>query len=263
MRKGAIIEKPKNNFVMISKTLVNDNNISNSAKGLFCYLVSKPDNWVFYIDEMAKNSLDTKYAIKKQIKELELNGYLYREAIKENGRFNGWKYYMYNEPKENVKESNIKRKEKQSLINSDCTNSDCTNSDCVDYRQSVNASVNNNNIKTNKNIIKKEIYKEKNVFEEIAEEIYKEYPRKEGKVKGIEKVINLLSNKKITKEELLKSVRNYSKEKEKTDKKYILIFSTFMNGRYEDYLYDSNIVEDKGVTNMPADEIIFESVKRG
>ena len=124
-------------------------------------------------------------------------------------------------------------------------------------------SVNNTNYNNTNNNINNNVQNNKNEYKEIAEEIYKEYPRKEGKVKGIEKVINLLKNKKITKEELLKSVRNYSKEKEKTDKKYILIFSTFMNGRYEDYLYDSNIVEDKGVTNMPADEIIFESVKRG
>lgn len=69
------------------------------------------------------------------------------------------------------------------------------------------------------------------------ESVYKLYPRKEGKVAGL---AHLAANIKAPDdfEDLLKSVKAYAQlvKTEKREKKYILLFSTFCNGRWRDYL---------------------------
>ncbi|OPF52519.1 hypothetical protein BH721_04490 [Clostridium baratii] len=72
------------------------------------------------------------------------------------------------------------------------------------------------------------------------EDIWKLYPRKEGKQKSIKNIPKILN--KHSKEELIRCIERYIKETEGKDKQYILMGSTFFNGRYEDYL-DSNYEE--------------------
>lgn len=72
------------------------------------------------------------------------------------------------------------------------------------------------------------------------EEIWRLYPRKEGKQKSIKNIPKILN--KYSKEELIRCIERYKRETEGKDKQYILMGSTFFNGRYEDYL-DSNYEE--------------------
>lgn len=84
----------------------------------------------------------------------------------------------------------------------------------------------------------KKIKKEKN--NKDIEEIWRLYPRKEGKQKSIKNIPKILN--KHSKEELIRCIERYKRETEGKDKQYILMGSTFFNGRYEDYL-DSNYKE--------------------
>lgn len=115
----------------------------------------------------------------------------------------------------------------------------CIESEHLDV---ANRSVNNTN--TNNTNIIKEIYKEKsedNNYVEIAEELYKQYPRKKGKQQGIKKVCKYLKDGTYTKEQILNAINNYKQEinKNNTEEKYIKHFSTFMNN-IEDY----NMIEE-------------------
>lgn len=74
------------------------------------------------------------------------------------------------------------------------------------------------------------------------EEVWKIYPNKKGKAKSINQIEKIL--KTITKEELIKTIKRYSREVQGSDVRYILNGSTFFNGRYEDYL-DKNFNEQK------------------
>jgi hypothetical protein len=61
------------------------------------------------------------------------------------------------------------------------------------------------------------------------------YPRKEGKASGMKKLAKMSES---DLELVLKAVRNYKNKLslENTPKHYTLLFSTFVNGRWEDYL---------------------------
>lgn len=66
------------------------------------------------------------------------------------------------------------------------------------------------------------------------DKIYALYPRKEGKKKGVEKLIKIILTQ-TNYDDLSKSVANYAKLNRQTEKTYIKQFSSFVNC-YEDYI---------------------------
>ena len=52
--KNNLNNQLKKNFSIIPNELILDNNLSDRARFVFCLLVSKPDNWVFYNKALAK-----------------------------------------------------------------------------------------------------------------------------------------------------------------------------------------------------------------
>ncbi len=86
-------------FTQISNEIINNENLSYGAKGLYMYLVSKPDGWNYYIDDMVKKSNNSRYKVQRYIKELEQFGYLERKPSNgEKGKLKGWDYFIYAEP---------------------------------------------------------------------------------------------------------------------------------------------------------------------
>ena len=85
--------KIKDNFSIITNNIINDERISFGAKGVACYLLSKPNGWNFYLYDIQKHSNESILKVKKYIKELELIGFLVRVKIKnEKGQFIGLDY---------------------------------------------------------------------------------------------------------------------------------------------------------------------------
>lgn len=66
-------------YAQIKNEVLTDTKISLKAKGLFAYLYSKPDDWDFSGDRMAKENMEGRKAIYSALKELEDEGYLNRE----------------------------------------------------------------------------------------------------------------------------------------------------------------------------------------
>lgn len=75
---GKIRHNKKNNFTMIDNTIVKDDTLTWKARGIFAYLWAMPDDWDFYMNEVAKHSRDGRVALQSGIKELEEHGYLRR-----------------------------------------------------------------------------------------------------------------------------------------------------------------------------------------
>lgn len=85
-------KKNRNNpFVQLSRKMFEDEKISLKAKGLIGYCLSKPDDWVFYISNMANELKEGEKAIYSALDELIENGYAFRyQKRKENGEFDYW-----------------------------------------------------------------------------------------------------------------------------------------------------------------------------
>ena len=88
-----------NNFVMLDKGFLNNSNLSLKAKGLLAYVLSLPDDWVIYTEEIAKHHKDGKAAVLTAFKELESEGHVKRERVRQaNGQLQGYKTTVYETP---------------------------------------------------------------------------------------------------------------------------------------------------------------------
>ena len=84
-----------NNFTTVANHIINDNRISLKAKGLYLYLVSKPDNWRFSADRIASQNSDGINGVKATLIELEKFGLLSRSPRLVQGRKDGFEYILY------------------------------------------------------------------------------------------------------------------------------------------------------------------------
>ncbi|MED4969708.1 DnaD domain protein [Parageobacillus toebii] len=95
---GVIRVQKNSNYVVMNKTALHDPRLSWKAKGLHAYMLSMPDDWKFYDDELEKHAKDGKDALKSAIKELKQYGYMRRERRQnEQGKFE-WETIVYEEP---------------------------------------------------------------------------------------------------------------------------------------------------------------------
>ena len=78
----------KNHFTITDNKLIKDDRLSWKARGIFIYLWSMPDDWNFYVDEVAKHSKNSVGALQSGLSELEKFGYLKRTRLHgEDGHF--------------------------------------------------------------------------------------------------------------------------------------------------------------------------------
>lgn len=97
------VEKNKN-YTVMNRTALNDSKLSWKAKGIIAYMLSMPDDWKFYIDELVKHSTDGKSSFRSGFNELVQCGYVKRFPIREGeGRgIKEWETVIYEVPQENV-----------------------------------------------------------------------------------------------------------------------------------------------------------------
>ena len=96
-----VIKDKSNPYVMLNKTCLHDNQLSWKAKGLHSYLLSLPDNWKIYTEDLKNRSKDGKDAIRTALNELIELGYVKRthSKDKETGKFTGgYDYEVYEIP---------------------------------------------------------------------------------------------------------------------------------------------------------------------
>lgn len=100
------VQKNKDNpYVSINKTALNDPNLSFKAKGIFAYLMSKPDDWKCQINDLRNNSSDGRDSIYSGLKELREHGYIIKRPIKnEKNIIEEWEEILFETPRKEAKD---------------------------------------------------------------------------------------------------------------------------------------------------------------
>ena len=98
----AIVRIPKvNNYTIMSNHHLTDPNLSLKAKGLMSYMLSRPDNWDFTIEGLARQNMEGADAIARIIRELEGRGYVIRSRTRNKaGKFTDMEYRILECPRE-------------------------------------------------------------------------------------------------------------------------------------------------------------------
>jgi hypothetical protein len=90
--------KHKNPFTAVPNAVLNDSRITFKAKGIYSYLFSKPDGWVFYNQAILNETAEGITSFQSGIKELVKNGWLKKQQlILKNGQFGGNEYELMTE----------------------------------------------------------------------------------------------------------------------------------------------------------------------
>lgn len=91
--------KSTEKFTVIPNAMIQRPDLSAKAKGLLCYILSLPSDWVINKSEVHKHFKDGLDAIRSGFKELEKAGYILSVEIRnDKGHFKGYNYIVYDEP---------------------------------------------------------------------------------------------------------------------------------------------------------------------
>ena len=118
--------KKDNNFTTINNEFIFNKNLSLKAKGLLCHILALPNDWTLYVEEVGKWHKDGKDAIYSAFKELSTNGYMKREQIRQNGKFKGYDYIVFEKPNMDNPETEKPETEKPNTENPQLLNTDIT-----------------------------------------------------------------------------------------------------------------------------------------
>jgi hypothetical protein len=89
------------NYTTISNQLFKNKGISLKAKGLMAYLLSLPNDWDLSINGIVSTSMEGRGSIGNIFKELIAAGYIERIQIRDKGKFVGYDYFVFEQPKPN------------------------------------------------------------------------------------------------------------------------------------------------------------------
>ena len=99
MRQTIFRKAKKATWVTVDKGFVEKETLSLKAKGLLLYLLSLPDDWKIYSDELVNHHKDGKYSVASAIKELKDNNYLvYTRFTDQGGKFTEGAYFVHELP---------------------------------------------------------------------------------------------------------------------------------------------------------------------
>jgi len=93
--------KINGNFGVAPNELLNDSSISLKAKGLYVYMQSKPDDWVFSLERIASQNKDARDSVRSTINELAEAGYLTKEKMFKDSKGTFSQYKINERPLEN------------------------------------------------------------------------------------------------------------------------------------------------------------------
>ena len=116
-----IVKDKYNQYVMISKEVINNPNLSFKAKGIFTYLMGKPDNWTCQVTDIIKHGKDGKASVYSALKELREHGYMIKQPIRnEKGVITYWEELIFENPSDEaikIYKEQLERRKKKKIDN--------------------------------------------------------------------------------------------------------------------------------------------------
>jgi hypothetical protein len=254
-------ESREKDYSVISNAFIKNPNLSMKAKGLFCYLLSLPEDWRIYIKELPDHFSDGEDAIRSAVKELKDAGYIKHERLRNaKGAISGNQYTIIENPrpeKPNADNPDAEKPdmekpdmEKPHLENPALLNTNNTKDLNIQNTENTNspvenaASVSDGAESENKNDAPESAEKLGNPLvmlynaDELFEKAYGFYPRKEGKADGKQHYLNYLTQGREVKGQgrvrfnhgqLSVAIQVFAEEMQGREPDKIQMFSTFMN----------------------------------
>lgn len=138
----SIVRTNKNkNYTVISNEVFLRTDLSAKAKGLYGYLMTKPDDWKIYKGNLKDSFTDGRESISTAFKELEDAGYIKRTILRsEEGTYKGCTYDVYEnagmieppepeKPKSELPKSGNPKPDTTQLLNTDIPSTDKLNTE--------------------------------------------------------------------------------------------------------------------------------------
>ncbi|PGC59242.1 DNA-binding protein [Bacillus toyonensis] len=98
---GIIRVEKNRNYSVINNTGLRDERLSWKAKGILAYILTLPDDWVFYREELATHAKDGIDSLKSGMKELKEYGYVKRTPIRnDKNKIVSWETVIHEVPQE-------------------------------------------------------------------------------------------------------------------------------------------------------------------
>ncbi|HDR3303958.1 TPA: DnaD domain protein [Bacillus anthracis] len=92
------VNKDKN-YTTINNTGLKDKRLSWKAKGILAYILTLPDDWFFYREELSRHAKDGLDSLRAGMKELKEYGYLKRFPVRDdNNKIIKWETIIYEVP---------------------------------------------------------------------------------------------------------------------------------------------------------------------
>lgn len=107
------------NYVVMNRTVLNDARLSWKAKGILVYMLSMPDDWTFYMDELVQHATDGERSFRAGFKELQDCGYVVRRPIREGQRIKAWETIVHEVPQDDSLLCGFEDVQKQQVQNED------------------------------------------------------------------------------------------------------------------------------------------------
>lgn len=214
------VSKDKN-YTTINNTGLRDERLTWKAKGILAYILSLPDDWVFYMEEVAKHSKDKIDSLKSGMKELKEHGYVKRFPVKdEKGKITRWETIIYEVPQVEFPLVDIPSVGKPPVENPPLlsTNIPSTNNTNSPQKKSPRKNVSDS-------------------YSEEFENLWKTYPKKIDKKQGYKSF--KAANKKHSFEIIMSGVKGYADhiKRNGTETKFVKHASTFFNNEcYLEYV---------------------------
>lgn len=215
-------------FTTVDNVVLNDTNLSWKAKGLFVYLWSQSDEWNFYETEVAKHSTDGIVSLKNGLKELEDQGYLKRQRVRdEQGKFKENEWILSESP----------MLEKPMLENLMLDNRTLTNTN--------NNNINNNKDESNSTKENKESNNKKNKYNFDYKKFFEFFKETTGKkytaTNNNKKLINARLNEGATKQDFYLITKHKAIQWKDNDKmnKWLKPDTLFIPKHFENYLNEA------------------------
>jgi ribosomal protein S8 len=98
---GQIIKsKLTEKYTSISNEVLRDYPLTMEERGMLCYILSLPSDWVLYRENLYKEMLDGKTTIDRVFRQLQKKGFIVSIRVhdQKTGKFIGWNHVVYSEP---------------------------------------------------------------------------------------------------------------------------------------------------------------------